>query len=181
MRRSSQFLSLFLILGFLSTLTYAADSYKRGLESLDLMAYTQALRHFENAISEDPNKPDVRVSMAETYLRMKRPNDALRVLQEERFLFPDSLNARVLLAYVYFLQDKKDDAIEICADFDNLFLEEIRKKTKLKKMDPHQWLEEQEKRWKCNCGTPFSWYEEYCNNCGSFLDSYGPLSKKKKM
>ena len=84
MRKFCQFISIFLFLGFLSALYCAADSYKRGLESLDLMAYTQALHHFENAISEDPNKQDVRVSMAETYLRMKRPDDALRVLQEER-------------------------------------------------------------------------------------------------
>lgn len=51
---------------------------------------------------------------------------------------------------------------------------------KLKIIGPHLWLDEQEERWKCKCGTPFSWYEEYCNNCGSFLDSYGPLPKKKK-
>jgi hypothetical protein len=55
-------------MGFLSVLLHAADSYKRELESLDLMSYTQAFQHFETAISEDPNKEDVRVSMALTYL-----------------------------------------------------------------------------------------------------------------
>ena len=146
MKRLRQFFSVFLIVGFLSVLLHAADYYKRGLESLDLMAYTQALKHFETAISEDPNKEDVRVSMALTYLRMKRPDDALRVLQEERFLFPNSLNSRVMLAYVYFLQDKKDDAIEACEDFDNLFLEEIRKETKIKKMDPEALAKETEEK-----------------------------------
>jgi tetratricopeptide (TPR) repeat protein len=146
MRKAFQFFSIFLILGFLSALTCSADSYERGLESLDLMAYTQALQHFENAISEDPNKQDVRIGMAETYLRMKRPDDALRVLQEERFLFPDSLNARILLAYVYFLQDKKDDAIEICEDFDNLFLEELRKETKIKKKETEALAKEKEEK-----------------------------------
>ena len=82
MKRLCQFFSIFLIVGFLSVLLHAADYYKRGLESLDLMAYTQALQHFERAISEDPNKEDIRVSMALTYIRMKRPDDALRVYDE---------------------------------------------------------------------------------------------------
>lgn len=120
-----------LIGGLLSPVLYAGDTYERGLESLDLMAYSQALQHFQTAISEDPNKPDIRVSMAYAYVRMKRLNDALRVLQEERFLFPDSLNARIMLAYVYFLQDKEKDAVEICQNFDNVFLEEIRKAAKI--------------------------------------------------
>jgi tetratricopeptide (TPR) repeat protein len=141
-KKPSHIFAVFLILGFLSPLYGFSDSYERGLESLDLMAYTQALQHFENAISEDPNKQDVRVSMAETYLRMKRPEDALRVLQEERFLFPDSINARVMLAYVYFLQDKKDDAIEICEDFDNLFLEDLREEADIEKKDPEALAKE---------------------------------------
>jgi tetratricopeptide (TPR) repeat protein len=141
-KKPSHIFAVFLILGFLSPLYGFSDSYERGLESLDLMAYTQALQHFENAISEDPNKQDVRVSMAETYLRMKRPEDALRVLQEERFLFPDSINARVMLAYVYFLQDKKDDAIEICEDFDNLFLEDLRKEADIEKKNPEALAKE---------------------------------------
>ncbi len=157
MKRLCQFFSIFLIVGFLSVLLHAADYYKRGLESLDLMAYTQALQHFERAISEDPNKEDIRVSMALTYIRMKRQDDALRVLQEERFLFPNSLNARVVLAYVYFLQDKKDDAIEICEDFNNLFLEEIRKETKIKKKDLEALAKEKEEKDKLTLFVPLDY------------------------
>jgi len=144
MKRLFHFFSIILILGFLSALYCGADTYEKGLESLDLMAYSQALEHFQNAINEDPNKEGVRVSMAETYIRMKRPNDALRVLQEERFLFPDSLNARVMLAYVYFLQEKQDDAIEICTDFDKLFLEKIREEADIAKKTPEALAKEQE-------------------------------------
>ncbi|MGB6867467.1 MAG: tetratricopeptide repeat protein, partial [Candidatus Aminicenantaceae bacterium] len=157
MKRLCQFFSIFLIVGFLSVLLHAADYYERGLESLDLMAYTQALQHFETAISEDPNKEDVRVSMALTYLRMRRPDDALRVLQEERFLFPNSLNARVMLAYVYFIQDKKDDAIEACEDFDNLFLEVIREETKIKKKDPEALAKETEEKEKLTLFVPLDY------------------------
>ena len=36
------------------------------------------------------------------------------------------------------------------------------------------WLDEQKERWRCSCGTGFSWYEEYCNVCKEPLDSFGP-------
>jgi len=47
---------------------------------------------------------------------------------------------------------------------------------------PEQWLEEQAKRWKCVCGTRFSWYEEFCSRCGASLASYGydPLKTPKR-
>lgn len=37
-----------------------------------------------------------------------------------------------------------------------------------------QWLVEQSRRWRCECGLGFSWYEENCNICGRPLQSYGP-------
>jgi hypothetical protein len=39
---------------------------------------------------------------------------------------------------------------------------------------PDRWLAEQAERWRCACGTPFSWYEELCPTCGAPLASYGP-------
>jgi hypothetical protein len=44
----------------------------------------------------------------------------------------------------------------------------------LKEKDPDRWLEEQERRWTCECGKKFSWYETVCRNCGAPLASYGP-------
>jgi hypothetical protein len=35
------------------------------------------------------------------------------------------------------------------------------------------WLEEQSRRWQCQCGASFSWYEETCHQCGAVLPSYG--------
>jgi hypothetical protein len=37
-----------------------------------------------------------------------------------------------------------------------------------------QWLAEQARRWKCQCGAAFNWYDEFCHNCGAPLASYGP-------
>ena len=44
----------------------------------------------------------------------------------------------------------------------------------LKEKGIDRWLAEQEQRWTCSCGTPFSWYEEHCQHCGTVVDSYGP-------
>ena len=42
----------------------------------------------------------------------------------------------------------------------------------LKNKGPDKWLEEQKQRWQCKCGNAFSWYEEFCSNCGASLNSY---------
>ena len=44
----------------------------------------------------------------------------------------------------------------------------------LKIKGPGQWLAEQARRWKCECGASFSWYEEFCPHCDAPLASYGP-------
>ena len=41
--------------------------------------------------------------------------------------------------------------------------------SELKEKGPDLWLKEQEKKWTCKCGVPFSWYETNCINCGSSL------------
>jgi hypothetical protein len=38
---------------------------------------------------------------------------------------------------------------------------------------PDRWLAEQTKRWTCQCGAGFSWYEVFCHCCGAPLRSYG--------
>ena len=36
-----------------------------------------------------------------------------------------------------------------------------------------KWLAGQEKRWRCaNCGTPHSWWDETCPQCGQAVVSY---------
>ena len=42
----------------------------------------------------------------------------------------------------------------------------------LKTKGPEPWLAEQQQRWRCKCGAGFSWYEEFCHNCGAALNSY---------
>jgi hypothetical protein len=39
---------------------------------------------------------------------------------------------------------------------------------------PRQWLAAQASRWRCGCGTQYSWYETDCPSCGAPVNSYGP-------
>ena len=50
----------------------------------------------------------------------------------------------------------------------------------LKRQGSERWLQEQENRWKCECGANFSWYEDHCRQCGRRLASYGnPLTNSR--
>jgi hypothetical protein len=35
-----------------------------------------------------------------------------------------------------------------------------------------QWLDEQQRRWTCECGACLSWYEDRCGSCGGAVRSY---------
>lgn len=39
---------------------------------------------------------------------------------------------------------------------------------------PSLWLAAQARRWRCSCGTAYSWYETVCPSCGAPVPSYGP-------
>lgn len=42
----------------------------------------------------------------------------------------------------------------------------------LKDHTDEEWLQQQKKRWECpGCGTPFSWYQEKCSQCGKELET----------
>ncbi len=43
-----------------------------------------------------------------------------------------------------------------------------------------QWLSAQQRRWKCDCGASFSWYEVKRHNCGERVESYGPDPQTSK-
>lgn len=44
---------------------------------------------------------------------------------------------------------------------------------RLREIGPDRWLAGQARRWECECGEPYSWYEETCSQCGKQLPSYG--------
>jgi hypothetical protein len=42
-----------------------------------------------------------------------------------------------------------------------------------------QWLKEQQKKWTCDCGMHFSWYETNCSSCGADLMTYATDLRQK--
>lgn len=53
-------------------------------------------------------------------------------------------------------------------------LDSIIQLEELAAIGPRQWLAAQASRWRCRCGTQYSWYESHCHDCGAPLPSYGP-------
>ncbi|MFX1310090.1 MAG: DUF3795 domain-containing protein [Promethearchaeota archaeon] len=50
----------------------------------------------------------------------------------------------------------------------------------IEKVGVQTWLNQQKKRWLCtNCGSPFSWYEENCFQCGREL--FNSIKEEKKL
>ncbi|UCC19244.1 MAG: DUF3795 domain-containing protein [Promethearchaeota archaeon] len=50
----------------------------------------------------------------------------------------------------------------------------------IEKIGVEPWLNQQEKRWLCsNCGSPFSWYEENCFQCGTEL--FNSIKEERKL
>jgi hypothetical protein len=43
----------------------------------------------------------------------------------------------------------------------------------LKGRGSEEWLADQHRRWQCDCGAQFSWYEDRCRQCGASLTGYG--------
>ena len=99
-------------------------------ESMDYMNYSQAVNLLERALVDDPKKKDVRTLMAFAYFKLLKYKNAIKVLEQELELFPESLNAHILLGYINFQHDKLA-AAAICRGYDTLI--EKTQKGKIKK------------------------------------------------
>jgi tetratricopeptide (TPR) repeat protein len=111
----SLFFSIAVAHSFLSAETKLIKSARK---SMDYMSYNQAARFLKQALLKKPSQKDVRIHLAFTYSRMGKDEEAIPALKEELFLFPDSLNAFILLGYIYFKQGHYDKAASTCHDFE---------------------------------------------------------------
>jgi len=99
---------------------------KKAQESMDFMAYEQAVRYLEQAVLADPDKKDIRVKQGFAYSRLGKHDEAIRVLEEEIALFPDDYKAFILLGYVYFNQGQLEEAAKACHDFNAVLEKEVK-------------------------------------------------------
>lgn len=101
-------------------------------ESMDYMNYKRAVNLLEQVLGDDPKIKDVRTHLAFAYFKLLKYENAIKVLKQELELFPESLNAPILLGYINFQREKIADAVAICRDYDTLI--EKTQKGKMKKI-----------------------------------------------
>jgi len=109
-----------------STLSANKKLFNKAWECMDYMNYSQAVSLLEQAITEDPEKKDLRSLLAFAYYRLHKYENAIKVLKQELKLFPESLKALILLGYVQFQQDKIADTVAVYRDYE-ILLEKAQK------------------------------------------------------
>lgn len=129
-------LSLIFLLVSVRTVIHPKENLiKKAHQSLDFTEYERAIGYFAQALSADPNQKGVRANQGFAYFMLGKYDDALRVLKEELALFPDSLDASILLGHIYFNQEKYEEAAKLCQDYDKLLEKALREEAKNKKLD----------------------------------------------
>ncbi len=102
---------------------------------MDFLNYEEAVHYYTQAIEDNPDQKDLRVSQGYAYFRLGKYEDAVKVLKEELALFPDNLNAFILLSYVYFNKEKLKEAENICQEFSTILKKAVREEAKKKGLD----------------------------------------------
>ncbi len=85
---------------------------------LDMMEYKSAIGFYEKAISEKPGERDIRKRAAYAYLKIKKLEEALKLLKQELELFPDNADAFDLLAFILYKENRLEDAQRYLENFD---------------------------------------------------------------
>ncbi|NIO49752.1 MAG: tetratricopeptide repeat protein [Candidatus Aminicenantes bacterium] len=106
----------------------AEDAIKTADRLMYLLNYTDAVRYYNQALENNLNIRGARVNLGYAYLRLKKQDEAIRILKEELALFPDNHEAYILLGYIYFKQDKFEEAKEVCEAYDKEFKTYLREK-----------------------------------------------------
>ncbi len=107
--------------GYISYSQPDKDAIKVADRLMYLLNYTAAVSYYNQALESDPNIRGVRVNLGYAYLRLKKEDDAIRILKEEIALFPDNHEAYILLGHIYFKQDKFEEAKAVCKAYDKRF------------------------------------------------------------
>lgn len=88
-------------------------------ESLDLLYYDRAVQYFDTVLEKKPKKRGLHAEQAFAYFRLGQPEQAVDLLKKELTLFPNNLDANILLSYVLFENNEMEAAVQACRDFEN--------------------------------------------------------------
>jgi hypothetical protein len=86
--------------------------YRNGLNSLWLGNYDNALSHFENAVSKNPNRADAWIQVGFCKVKQGKNADAIRAFERALRLRPDSAEALNKLGDAYYYAGNLTRAIE---------------------------------------------------------------------
>ncbi len=86
--------------------------YRNGLNSLWLGNYDNALSHFENAVSKNPNRADAWIQVGFCKVKQGKNADAIRAFERALKLRPDSVEAHNKLGDAYYYAGNFYRAIE---------------------------------------------------------------------
>lgn len=86
--------------------------YRNGLNSLWLGNYDNALSHFENAVSKNPNRADAWIQVGFCKVKQGKNADAIRAFERALRLRPDSVEAHNKLGDAYYYASNFNKAIE---------------------------------------------------------------------
>jgi len=111
------------------------DYEKRAQKHLDLMNYNQAARDLERAIEKKPHKEGLRVKLAFACYRQGEADEAIQVLHEEKDIFPENLEASILLGYILYESDKFKESVDNSRDFIDTLDEAVKALAKKKGLD----------------------------------------------
>ena len=89
-------------------------------ECVDYMNYEKAVGLLEQAITDNPEKEDVRTLLAFAYYRLYQYENAIKVLKQELDLFPENMKALILLGYINFQHGKIAYAEAVYREYDTL-------------------------------------------------------------
>jgi len=79
---------------------------------LDMMEYRQAIENYLKALTENPDRRDIRKNIGYSYFQLGKADDALRFLGEELALFPDNEDAYDILVYILSKSNRLKEANE---------------------------------------------------------------------
>ena len=131
-RRLTVLLCLLLFLAASHQIPQAKESLvKKAQREMDFMQYEQAARYFEQAVLDNPDLDNARAKLAFCYFKLGEYDRALKALEQELALFPENLNALILLGYVHFIHGQEKEAAKVCQGFDaalKLAVKQMRKK-----------------------------------------------------
>lgn len=117
-KKISFFIFVFIYGGYSLLSQTNKDPIKIADRLMYLLNYKQAVHYYNQAIENNPDIRGARLNLGYAYFRLRKYDDALRVLKEELVLFPDTYEAFILLGYIHFKQNRLKEAAKIFQEYD---------------------------------------------------------------